>query len=422
MKRIIVLCDGTWETALFQSGNASLTNIARLASAILPQDARSVPPIPQVKLYLPGIGSGEEAIIGAVKGAYGTGLLENVRLAYYFVAQNWAPGDEVALFGFSRGAYAVRLLSTLISFIGILSPLTKLHLFTKLFELPCVPRDVTSSKARKATSELNLLLRSLEPDLEAQRRAHRYGFPISIMVLFDTVPLLHHFERSPFGTFNTALEPGTCRIILQVLSAYENRPAYRPLVLEQSPAGLANHQTLRQVWFPGCHTDIGGGYPAHDLSDLTFHFLIGELGDELAFDATYAATISSRPEAPWGAAPPHVGVHLSSGKVRLLPTQRVAAAFPTFQSLHPSLLKQPAAFWPESLLPLLPTLQSSYKSPADSDLWWTLNPWERSIKRDWHATTSRTAQGPTQPHGLLGLYDYERRKIRAAGDGFSHAR
>ncbi|BGP56355.1 hypothetical protein JCM8202v2_003973 [Rhodotorula sphaerocarpa] len=113
MKRIIVLCDGTWETALFQSGNASLTNIARLASAILPQDARSVPPIPQVKLYLPGIGSGEEAIIGAVKvinfvslceslltvilqGAYGTGLLENVRLAYYFVAQNWAPGDESA--------------------------------------------------------------------------------------------------------------------------------------------------------------------------------------------------------------------------------------------------------------------------------------------------------------------------------------
>lgn len=226
---------------MFQSGNASLTNIARLASAILPQDARSVPPIPQVKLYLPGIGSGEEAIIGAVKvinfvslceslltvilqGAYGTGLLENVRLAYYFVAQNWAPGDEVcllaqvfrrrvkvlpvacthacivrqvALFGFSRGAYAVRLLSTLISFIGILSPLTKLHLFPKLFELLCVPRDVTSSKARKATSELNLLLRSLEPDLEAQRRAHRYGFPISIMVLFDTVsPSLLFAARS----------------------------------------------------------------------------------------------------------------------------------------------------------------------------------------------------------------------------------
>ncbi|GAA5960630.1 hypothetical protein JCM8115_001774 [Rhodotorula mucilaginosa] len=97
MKRLFVLCDGTWESALYQTDEHSLTNIARLANAILPEDRRTKPPTTQLKLYLPGLGTGEELLVGAVKGAYGDGLLEKVRLAYYFLAQNWVPGDEVGL-------------------------------------------------------------------------------------------------------------------------------------------------------------------------------------------------------------------------------------------------------------------------------------------------------------------------------------
>lgn len=56
-----------WESALYQTHEHSLTNIARLADAILPEDRRTRPPTTQLKLYLPGLGTGEELFVGAVK-------------------------------------------------------------------------------------------------------------------------------------------------------------------------------------------------------------------------------------------------------------------------------------------------------------------------------------------------------------------
>ncbi|GAA5960633.1 hypothetical protein JCM8115_001775 [Rhodotorula mucilaginosa] len=170
------------------------------------------------------------------------------------------------------------------------------------------------------------------------------------MCLFDTVPLLHHFDKSPLGSDNSQLEPNTCKLVLQALSAYEDRPAYRPLILSQDPRGAARGQILRQVWFPGCHTDVGGGYPQHDLSDLSLHWFIGQLVDSIAFDLDYAAAISHDPDSPWGEAPAHVGVHFGTGKqARTLPIEPARYLNPTFESLHPSLLKQLPSLWPKSL-------------------------------------------------------------------------
>jgi hypothetical protein len=56
-----------WESALYQTDEHSLTNIARLANAILPEDRRTKPPTTQLKVYLPGLGTGEELFVGAVK-------------------------------------------------------------------------------------------------------------------------------------------------------------------------------------------------------------------------------------------------------------------------------------------------------------------------------------------------------------------
>ena len=61
-----------WESALYQTDEHSLTNIARLANAILPEDRRTKPPTTQLKLYLPGLGTGEELLVGAVKVRYFT--------------------------------------------------------------------------------------------------------------------------------------------------------------------------------------------------------------------------------------------------------------------------------------------------------------------------------------------------------------
>jgi len=66
MRRLIVCADGTWQSALFQDDPEKLTNISRIFTAINRQDTRQTPPIEQVKLYLPGVGTGEELMIGAV--------------------------------------------------------------------------------------------------------------------------------------------------------------------------------------------------------------------------------------------------------------------------------------------------------------------------------------------------------------------
>ncbi|GAA5867022.1 hypothetical protein JCM3774_003758 [Rhodotorula dairenensis] len=446
MKRLFVLCDGTWESALFQSAEHSLTNIARLANAILPEDRRTKPPTPQLKLYLPGLGTGEELVVGAVKGAYGDGLLENVRLAYYFLAQNWLPGDEICLFGFSRGAYTVRLLSSLLGLVGVLCPRSNLHLFPKVVAALCSRRDGATAKARRNALELNQLLERIGAN---RNRRTEPRFLVSALCIFDTVPLLHHFECSPFGTDNQHLEPDTCKLVLQALSAYEDRPAYRPLILQQDPKGVARGQILRQVWFPGCHTDIGGGYSQHDLSDLTLHWFVGQLSDSVAFDLDYVSEISGDPNAPWGKATAHVGVHvLQSPHTRVLPVEPSRHLFPTFESLHPSLLKQSPTSWPKPLQGFLPRLTASYQTRTLLGGWWQLGAWEQEIKKEWrkrplpahlasdesvldlitarevvtHVGSARSA--PACGGGIRRWLAYEQAKINGAGNSWqlAHAR
>ena len=66
MRRLIVCCDGTWQSAVFQQDSARLTNIARIHTAVNRLDERTTPPIQQVKLYIPGPGTGEEMVVGVV--------------------------------------------------------------------------------------------------------------------------------------------------------------------------------------------------------------------------------------------------------------------------------------------------------------------------------------------------------------------
>lgn len=143
-----------------------------------------------------------------MQGALGDGLLADIRLAYYFIAQNWSPGDEASatsphsprdspndspvsllwqifLFGFSRGAYIARLLLTLISIIGILSPRDNLHMFPEAVRLLCSHRDGLSSKAQRNQAELDDLLQEIAP---ARLGGKMTAGPIvTAVVLFDTV-------------------------------------------------------------------------------------------------------------------------------------------------------------------------------------------------------------------------------------------
>ena len=115
-KRLIMCCDGTWNDA---DSAAEFTNVVRIARAIKPIDTRSSPAIPQIVYYHSGVGT-SDAFDRLAGGAVGLGLSRNVRDAYAFLAANYCEGDEIFLFGFSRGAYTARSVAGLIGWVGLI--------------------------------------------------------------------------------------------------------------------------------------------------------------------------------------------------------------------------------------------------------------------------------------------------------------
>ncbi|MCL5041556.1 MAG: DUF2235 domain-containing protein [Gammaproteobacteria bacterium] len=112
MKHIVICADGTWQSP--ESDTA--THVLRLAESVAPVSASGVP---QVVYYDWGVGSDGDRLSGGITGK---GIDKNIQDCYRFVVHNYAPGDALYLFGFSRGAYTVRSLAGLIRNCGILRP------------------------------------------------------------------------------------------------------------------------------------------------------------------------------------------------------------------------------------------------------------------------------------------------------------
>ena len=130
MKRIIICCDGTWNNL----DSPQQTNVVYLAENIaLHDDAENQ----QIIYYNAGIGTHSPILNGLnrlIGGAFGTGLIENVQDCYRFLVFNFEVGDEIFIFGFSRGAYTARSLGGLIRNCGIL-PRSKAHEVKTAYEL-----------------------------------------------------------------------------------------------------------------------------------------------------------------------------------------------------------------------------------------------------------------------------------------------
>ena len=77
--------------------------------------------IPQIVHYQAGVGTSGGILSRVIGGATGEGLGENVRETYSFLAINYRQGDEVFLFGFSRGAWTARSVSGMIGALGLLT-------------------------------------------------------------------------------------------------------------------------------------------------------------------------------------------------------------------------------------------------------------------------------------------------------------
>jgi len=255
-KRLIVCCDGTWNTAdQAISGHPSPTNVTKLALSIAPEDAAGGR---QCVYYHSGVGTSRwERLSG---GAFGVGLSRNVFDAYHFLIDNYESDDLLYLFGFSRGAFTARSLAGLIRNCGILrrENADRIDQAWALYRSSAdTPRGVASTLFRRAYS--------YEP------RIHFIGVWDTVGAL--GIPVLGPRWLKPIVTrLNHRWEFHDTKLSTRVKGAFhalaidERRAAFAPTLWHQQTG--ADGQELKQVWFTGVHCDIGGGYPETSLSDI----------------------------------------------------------------------------------------------------------------------------------------------------------
>lgn len=255
-KRLVVCADGTWnEPQQTDRGLPAPTNVVKLASAVAPEDRFRVP---QVVAYHKGVGERGGLLDKLTGGAFGVGISENILELYTFLVTNFAPGDELWFFGFSRGAYTVRSLAGLVRNCGILR---REHM-GRCAEAYALYRD----RAREAHPK----------GRQAVSFRDAYAWEGSVEVRFigvwDTVgalgipvyPLRFWTKRQyEFHDVELSSHVGTA---CQALALDERRRPFQPSLWRCQPDSPGT-QVLEQAWFPGVHGDVGGGYAEAGLSD-----------------------------------------------------------------------------------------------------------------------------------------------------------
>ncbi|KAF8445896.1 hypothetical protein L210DRAFT_881927 [Boletus edulis BED1] len=378
-KRIIVCCDGTWQDGVGVKERWKRTNVLKLSRALKHHDERTKCMTPQVVFYQTGIGSSPNFYSEYIQAATGASLAEKVQEAYAFITQNYCSGDEIFLFGFSRGAYTVRMVAMFIGAIGVLDK-TDMDDFGDIF--------VAYQKLGKSNdpAEIAKLQAKLapwtSPTSRGKSRATSKDHPFSIKCVgvFDTVGSLGLPEeithkspsiKSIFGFPNAELGEHIERAY-QTLAINETRLDFNCNKFEQTQGGRRKGQILKQCWFSGEHSDIGGGWHDHDLSDLTLFWMVANIEDMLCVDLEYIRSLPD-PVAPWGKQPPHdsrTGIFaLTLENTRSLPIKTDSI---THQTIHPSVLEQ------DHRSPQL--LQRIQNNPL---LMCSLLPLEEEMRRSW---------------------------------------
>lgn len=263
-KRLVVCCDGTWnepdqEVDDNPADETEPTNVLKTVRGIAPVDCNGTP---QVVYYDSGVGT-QNSVDKFIGGGLGVGLSENIQQAYRFIANNYHEGDELFLFGFSRGAYTVRSLAGFIESAGLLN---KAHLRR-------VPEAYALYRLPPGESPDPLAQRRLE-QLEPKPRR----IPIKFIGVWDTVgalgaptPILGRLTRRKVGFHNTQLG-NEVQNAYHALAIDERRRPFQPNLWTGKPA---DGQTIEQVWFAGVHSNVGGGYRNCGLSNITLKWLTG---------------------------------------------------------------------------------------------------------------------------------------------------
>ena len=272
-KNIVVFSDGTNQ----EGGKGNPTNVYKLFNMVEDRTAR------QIAFYDRGLGTDIRRVTG---NAFGAGISKNILECYQFIFENYQAGDQIYLFGFSRGAFTVRSLSSFIHHFGIL-PKSRPELIKKAYDIYKLRVDAIRLPKRD----------------EFIAKHHTQWTKIKLIGVWDTVGALgipvgwidagvnrvfrHKFHDT---RISKAAEYGYHAIAIN-----DSRQVFHPTVWDEQKIGkilewkdgvrTEKDQVVEQVWFAGVHTDIGGGYvplaragedPQPSLADIPLEWMVGK--------------------------------------------------------------------------------------------------------------------------------------------------
>lgn len=252
-KNIIILSDGTSQ----KGGVGYNTNVYKLFNMLEDRTPN------QIVYYDPGLGTDNKGILGAITGL---GFAQNILECYRFLFENYQAGDKVFLFGFSRGAATVRSLSGFVHLFGIL-PQSRPDLLKEAFSIYKIRDEKKREKQAK----------------EFIARHHTMWLKIKFIGVWDTVAalglpnkfissIIDKFLPHRFHSFGLS---DSIEFARHAISIDDERKTFHPVIWDALPEGHPNER-MKQVWFAGVHTDVGGGYKEQELSHFTMKWMLGE--------------------------------------------------------------------------------------------------------------------------------------------------
>jgi uncharacterized protein (DUF2235 family) len=294
-RNLIVLSDGTGNSA----AKSAKTNVWRLYQALKLSDGR------QVAVFGDGVGTSSVKILRVLGLALGIGVKRNVLNLYKFLCRNYGDDDRIWAFGFSRGAYTIRVLVGLIYQEGLVTYETEAELernviaayraFRKEAFATRIPWVRAGRLLRDALISLWNRMTGAKPYEQVRMETHAAGrdrVQVHFMGVWDTVAayglpideLTQAVDKWvwPMSFRETSLLPsvGHAR---QALSLDDERRTFFPIPWDEKAEAKLREENnriqpdrLRQIWFAGAHADVGGGYPDDGLSYVPLCWMIDE--------------------------------------------------------------------------------------------------------------------------------------------------
>jgi uncharacterized protein (DUF2235 family) len=273
-RNLVVCCDGTANQVV--AGND--TNVVRLCAVAIKDVDR------QLVYYGPGLGTLEAEgaltwfgrVLTRIAGlAFGYGIARDIRNAYAFIMAHYQPDDRLYLFGFSRGAYTARAVASLLRLYGLL----------RVGNESLIPYII-----RELLHFDSAILQLLAPALNKKRVDAKFAKARSVREIFASQTCKPHFvgvwdtvssvgwvyspTRIPYTAKNGDIAVGRHALALDERRAFfiRNLWQFDPLQPPQGP------HDIKEVWFAGAHSDVGGGYPEAEsgLAKVTLEWMIRE--------------------------------------------------------------------------------------------------------------------------------------------------